>query len=565
MKARRFASGLALVLGFGPGCYSGFEGAANSQGGDSEPSGSDTAPSGSEGEATDGDDETGGEPEEAPELIGLSGVRRLTRVEYIETVADLLEIDAGAATVTLPSDDLVPFDNDYTTQAESASLIVGVESLAGAIATELVADEAKASALLGCSMSGAIDAECFDGFLQRFGRRVLRRPITDDERATWSAFMLGQAEAADRFGLALETAVRLFLQHPEFLYRVDRGELVEGSADVVRLDDWAVASRLSFLLWGVGPDDALLDVAARGELRTTGSIAAQAERMLDDDRARARIERFHALWMGYEVMAIGGELGDSMRAETGALISRVVFDEDRPWQDIFRSSETFVSDALAEHYGIEAPTDPAGGWVDYGDSGRGGILSHGTFLSNGFKDGDTSPIIRGQVVSTMLLCMSVPEPPDNVPPAPEAEEGACKIDEAAAHLTQASCAGCHAMLDEIGFGLENYDEFGQFREHDPGKPDCVIEGDGTAPGLGSFNGPAELGERMADAELLNECIARQVYRFAVGRTELDDVDDALIDRTVDSLGEGDFRFRDLLLEHVTDPAFGFARRQEENE
>ena len=246
----------------------------------------------------------------------------------------------------------------------------------------------------------------------------------------------------------------------------------------------------------------------------------------------------------------------------GALINRIVFDEERPWQELFRSNETFVDDALAEHYGIEAPTNPAGDWVDYGESGRAGVLSHGTFLSNGFKDGDTSPIVRGQVVSTLLLCLEVPEPPPNVPPPPPHEEGACKIDEAAAHLTQASCAGCHAMLDTLGFGLENYDEFGQWRAHDVGKPECEIEGEGEVPGVGSFNGPGELGLLIADSELLNDCLAKQAYRFAVGRTELDEVDNALIDRTREALGEGDFEFKQLLLQHVTDPAFGFARHTE---
>ncbi|MEM6290660.1 MAG: DUF1592 domain-containing protein [Myxococcota bacterium] len=492
-------------------------------------------------------------------------MRRLTQREYADTVFDLTGVRPEGVDVALPTDDLLPFDNDYTTQAESASLVVGVEALAGEVATAVLADPALRSALVPCDVEGPIDADCFGAFARDFGRRALRRPITDDEVQRWGSWMLAEAEDAGRFSLALETVLGLFLQHPEFLYRIDRGEVVDEIEGVVRLDDWTIASKLSFLLWGVGPDDALLDVAAAGELSTPDQVHDAALRMLDDDRARARVERFHAMWMGYEVMAIGGDIGDAMRLETGSLISRVVFDEERPWQDIFRASETYVDDALAEHYGIEAPDDPAGGWVDYGESGRGGILSHGTFLSNGFKDGDTSPIVRGGVVSTMLLCLEVPEPPDNIPPPPDPTEGSCKIEEAAAHLVQPSCAGCHAMLDGLGFGLENYDEFGQFRAHDVGKPDCTIEGDGEAPGLGKFNGPAELGALMAESELVNACLATQAYRFAVGRTELDAVDEALIDRTMERLGEGDFRFKDLLIEQVSDPAFGFARRHTEND
>ncbi len=553
-------AGLALV----GGCYSGVQ--VGATGGSAAASAS---ASGSGGDAEDSEGsagETGGDAEvpEVPALVAYSGMRRLTRVEYVETVQDLTGVQLASGATSLPSDDLVPFDNDYTTQAESASLIVAAESLAGEAADALLADAQLWGAVVPCERD-AVDADCFDSFVRSFGRRALRRPVTDDELARWGGWMLDEAEAAGDSSLAIAVAVRLLLQHPEFLYRVDAGEPTEDDPKIVRLDDWAVASRLSFLLWGVGPDDALLDAAAAGRLGTPGEIETEAVRMLANERARARVQRFHAMWMGYEVMAIGGELGDSMRAETASLINRVVFDDERAWQDLFRSQETFVDDALAQHYGIEAPVDPSGDWVNYGESGRSGILSHGTFLSNGFKDGDTSPIVRGHVVSSMLLCLEVPEPPADVPAPPEPVEGACKIDEAAAHLTQASCAGCHAMLDTLGFGLENYDEFGQWRATDPGRPDCEIEGEGSVPQLGKFNGPGELGMLIADSAMLNECLAEQAYRFAVGRTELDDVDEDIIARTMEELGEGDFEFKDLLLQHVTDPSFGFARQHTEND
>lgn len=547
-------AGLALVAG----CYSGVHVGA-SAGFDDSVGGTDP----SAGDDSDGEGETGDDAEvpEAPQLVARSGMRRLTRVEYVDTVEDLLGVQLEAT--SLPSDDLLPFDNDYTLQAESAALIVGVEALAGEAAQALVDNPASWGARVPCA-ADAVDQACFETFVRSTGRRALRRPITDDEVARWGAWMLEEAETAGDPSLAIHTAVRLMLQHPEFLYRVDRGAPTDDPA-VVRLDDWSVASRMSFLLWGVGPDDTLLDAAEAGMLGTPEGIEAEATRMLADARARKRVQRFHAMWMGYEVMAIGGDLGDAMRAETAALIDRVVFDEERPWQDLFRASETYVDDVLAEHYGIEAPTNAAGDWVDYGDSGRGGILSHGTFLSNGFKDGDTSPIVRGQVVSTMLLCLQVPEPPADVPPPPEPEEGSCKIEEAAAHMVQPSCAGCHAMLDGLGFGLENYDEFGQWRAHDPGNPDCEIEGAGEVPGLGAFNGPGELGGLMADSAVLSECLAEQAYRFAVGRTELDEVDAEIVARTMEHLGDGDFEFKALLLQHVTDPSFGFARQHTEND
>jgi len=569
----------ASVIALATGCYSGLGGHAdvdrttNGDGtiaGDEDPGddahSEDDADSEGEADSGGGEADTGGEPgqEDMPALVALSGARRLTPTEYVDTLQDLLGVDAAVAHTLLPTPDYLPFDNDYTVQTESAALVVGFEALARQLVTLIVEDPSKLQDLVDCPVDGPADAACFDRFLRDFGRRALRRPLADSEIAVWSTSFLAEAAAAGRFSVAVELALQTFLQHPELLYRIDRGVLVDGSLEVVRLDDWAVASRLSYLLWGSCPDDELLDVAAAGGLQNPAAVAVAVERMLDDERAHARIERFHAMWMGFEVMPIGGVLGDAMLAETGALLRRVIFEDDTPWQDVFRADTTFLTPTLAEHYGLPAPTNPAGSWVDYGDSGRGGILSHGTFLSNGFKDSDTSPTLRGLAIRTKLLCQDVPPPPpnvnDSVPDAEASPDAPCKIDRYAAHRTEPSCATCHVLMDGIGFGLENYDQVGKYRAHDPDHPECLIDGQGDVPGFGTFQGPAELGVLLADSEELGDCALRQAYRFSVGRTELDEVDLDLIARLEERVGTQDFRFRELVLEHVSDPSFGFARR-----
>lgn len=554
---RHWGITLTLTMGLASGCYTGLDAfdPLTGSGGDGSPEG-DEVPDGEEPEEL-----------EDPSLVAYSGMRRLTTVEYVDTVRDLLGVEASNASNVLPAPDFIPFDNDYTTQTESAVLIVATESLAYDVAQAVVDDPSRLQALLDCPADGPIDPSCFEGFLETFGRRALRRPLTDDELMAWSGFFLEEAEAQGRFSLAVEVAIQTLLQHPEFLYRIDSGERVEGTEDVIRLDDWAVASRLSYLLWGTGPDDALLDRAANGELRTTEGRVAIAELMLDDERALVRIERFHAMWIGYEFMPIGGELGRDMREETGALLERVIFEEQGPWMDVLRSTETYVTEALAEHYGLMVPDDPVGGWVDYGDGGRGGLLSHGTFLSNGFKDGDTSPTLRGKAIRERLLCQEVPPPPpavnDSVPDAEESESP-CKIDRYAVH-EEPGCSACHEVMDGLGFGLENYDQLGQFREHDPGYPECEITGDGDGPTVGAFNGPAELGLLLAEQEQVSTCLVTQAYRFAVGRTEIDPTDARLIERMEEQLGTGEFQFRALLLEQVASPSFGFARPHQGDE
>jgi hypothetical protein len=317
-------------------------------------------------------------------------------------------------------------------------------------------------------------------------------------------------------------------------------------------------------LWGSTPDDALLDRAASGLLNTPEQRREAALVMLEDERAKRRIARFHAMWLGYEILPHAGQLGDDMRAETSALIDRVIFEDQRAWQDLFRLEETFVSDFLADHYGLPPPQDPAGDWVSYGDSGRAGILSHGSFLSIGAKFNDTSPVRRGLVVRERLLCQEIADPPPNVDvDKPVVVENAvCKPERFAAH-SQGGCANCHRLMDPIGFGLESYDQFGVFREFEPDNPDtvedesqCAIDGQGKVDDV-EFNGPAALGALAVDSGMASECVTKQLYRFVFGRSELDLTDERVVRLVNQELGDGDFAFIDLALEIVAHPSFAY--------
>jgi hypothetical protein len=502
--------------------------------------------------------------EEALGEIGESGARRLTAAEYDATVRDLLGVDEASSALLLPEDRRTPYDNDYTLQQPSEALIAGAELLAGDVATRVTSDAGLVADLLPCEPSGPSDAACFDEFLRTFGRRALRRAITDDEIARWSV-LLDHAEQAGDFTVAVDSAIRLFLQHPEFLYRVEIGEPVEGEPRVFRLSPYEIATRIAYLVWGSTPPDWLLDEAESGGLDGDASIRDAAAALLDDDRARARIARFHALWMGYEQLPHGAELAAAMQAESRALIERTLFDEHRPWADLLRAEDTFVDAALAEHYGLPSPGDEPG-WVAYpeeeGAAQRRGLLSHGAFLSAFAKFDDTSPTQRGILIRTRLFCQTIDRPPPgvNVDAPPVADDpDACKQERYAQH-GEAGCKSCHDLVDPVGFGLENYDEAGRYREHDDGRPECTIEGRGELVGVGSFSGPAELSSLMIEAGGLDACVVTQLYRFAMGRYELDDPDHELIGRLVDEATEGgELRFDEVLLDMVSTPAFRFRR------
>jgi hypothetical protein len=470
----------------------------------------------------------------------------------------------------LPQDVKNPFDNDYTTQVASQALIEGVDLLASEASERLLLDVARRDSLVGCAPSGPEDDACRRSFIERFGRRALRRPLAAAETDAFVAAARDVAMAESDFWAGIDVVVRALLQHPELLYRVEIGTPVSGQPGVFQLSDWEIATRLSFFLWGTIPDEALLDRAAEGRLATAQGVREAAEAMLADPQARGAVDRFHALWMNYETLPHPAELTQALRTETAALIGKVIFDDRRAWQDLFRSTETYVNDFLAEHYGLPLPGSTTGAWVAYGDSGRRGLFSHGTFLSNGAKFADTSPTLRGLMIRTRLFCQDIPPPPPGVntdDPIPTEGGNVCKVDRYGVHRV-GGCASCHELMDPVGFGLENYDAQGRFRQVErdlPATPEdesqCVIDGQGEIVGVGSFHGPGELADLLMSAGVLTSCVATQLYRFAVGRYELDDLDRAAIERIVQNVGEGDFRLDQMLTGFVASDTFRYRREK----
>jgi hypothetical protein len=501
-------------------------------------------------------------------LAFASATRRLTRTELRQTLLDLVGQDLVSELDKFPEDyaeasDVFAFDNKYTLQQPSAALVEAARNLGAVASTGVLADAAALKRLVPCTPSGPADTACLRSFVTSFGRRALRRPLAPAEIDGYvSTFAPFAAEAKD-FNAAVGLVVRALLQDMEFLYRVEVGQPVASSPGLVKLGGYEVASRLSYFLWGTAPDDALLDAAGAAEgLQTPTSIKQAAARMLADPRARRGVEKFHAMWMGYARQPPPAPLDQPMLAETAALIQRVIFEQQRPWLDLFRSDETYVDASLATHYGLPAPAGGAG-WVSYGTSGRRGILSHGSFLGVERKHQDTSPTLRGQLVRTRLMCQSIPPPPanlmvdaDNAP-----TNGNCKSDRYNMSKLD-GCKTCHEQMDPIGFGLENYDQTGAFRTvapDDQGK-NCPISGAGAlagaAPGADTFQGAAGLADRLVESKVLESCVTAQLASFYLGR-EVRDPERSLFERVATRFTAGGLRFDQMLMDLVTLPGFGY--------
>lgn len=486
---------------------------------------------------------------------------RLTRAELDAMLEDVLLDRSRPAQQLLAEDEFSPYDNDFARQTVSSALVDSLQYLAEDVAARALDDEEARAFIVPCTPSAPNDAGCFDQVVARLGPLFFRSPLSEED-ATRYRSLLDFAAEQDDFDVGVELLLTSFLQDPEFLYRLERGAASD-VAGILELDDYEIATRMAFLLWGSVPDEGLLQAAGSGQLRDATARRQAAQGMLADARARREIHRFHAMWMGYRTLPHDAALNAAFTRETEALVDRAVFG-GQSYLTLFDSSQTFVDDALAAHYGFPAP-EGGEGWVDYpADSGRAGILSHGSVLSSFSKFSDTSPTQRGIFVRTRLLCQTVPPPPAVVDVDQPPEEGSseCKLDRYKAHAEQSGCRDCHQLFDPIGFGLENYDMAGRYREADDADPECLIDEPGELPGMGEFTGPAELARLLLDAGGLEGCFARQYLSHALANRSLTSDQVALADQLGGELAARGDRLDEWLLDFVASERFG--RRPEES-
>jgi hypothetical protein len=486
-----------------------------------------------------------------------TGIPRLSRREIEASVRDVLGIE-GVATRNLPADpphavdpatgaEGEVFDTLVDTKEPNQVFVEGLESMAFEIARDFAADTAAVDALAGCTPSG-FDETCLRRLASNLGLRLWRRPL---EAAELDALMTSaRAFESDGHYVAVRLVAMALIESPELVYRTELGAGSEVAPGVVRLTNHELVSRMAYFLWGSPPSPALL-ARAEGPAFGDEEIAAIAGEMLDDPRAEAQMRTFHRLWLRYPSSAIAdATLRDDMQAESEALVDRALA-PDASWSTLFTSSETFVTPALATHYGLPAPSSAA--WVAY-EGDRAGILSHGSFLSlSATRVSDTLPSRRGAMLARRILCETIlPPPPDvDIDDGVEVPEGACKWEAYEAHRSVGACYGCHATIDGLGFGFERFDGLGRYREVEEANASCSIEGAGSYGGE-AFTGPRGL---VAVAEeTMIDCGIEQLVRFAYRDRALAE-DRALLRRLEQDFEGSGLAFRALLRAIVTDPSF----------
>ena len=463
-------------------------------------------------------------------VLPVTPLRRLTRFEYGNTVRDLLNVDT-AVVQEIPADVADGFDNNASLQVAAEFLLEKYVVVAEALAAEAVQD---LSALTECDAVQQGEETCAKQFAQSFGRRAFRRPISLNDEAMFMAAYHAGADGGS-YAEGIEVMIRMALQSPDFLYRLEISQPATNSS-LIALSSFEVATRLSYFLWGTGPDDALLDVAAAGQLQTKEQVAAKARQMLASPKAQVSLNNFLGQWSGIRELETltkntelfpnySSALRDAMQRELPAFVSYMLANNDANLRTLFTSEQAFVSGPLANIYGVTTPpgsSNTAQRVTLPAEQERAGLLTQAGFLSVQGHPDQTSPVLRGKFIRANLLCSPPPPPPDNIDiSVPELTDGTTARDRASVHLSAGdSCNGCHTLMDPIGLAFENFDALGQYRIYEGGS---TIDASGEIlyandPALaGAFVGVRELAEKLANSEVVEDCVANQMFRFASGR------------------------------------------------
>lgn len=490
-------------------------------------------------------------------------MRRLTRQEYDNTVLDLLG-DASAPAQNFVGDSVIDgFDNAAAGASTSRLLVEQYEAAADELAATAVSDLV---GLLGCDPTLG-ETECVGGFIADFGARAYRHPLSDDEQTR-----LLELYEAQRVDADIADSVRLMLsamlQSPQFLYRLETGDVAQAQDGVAPLTDFEIASRLSYLLWNTMPDAVLWTAAEAGELHTAEQIAEHTERMLDDERAGEVLLDFHEQWLSLrgELPSALADLEPTIRAETETFLTDVIVEGDGRLSTLLSADYTFVNADLAPLYGV----DPAGMGnalqrVALDPTQRAGLLTSVLVMATNAEEHETSPIKRGRFVREQLLCDILPPPPPGLevePPEPDPNK--TTRERYAQHREDPSCNGCHSMIDPIGFAFEHYDHLGQWRDDENGLP---IDASGEITGPRDpdleqpFDGALELAHLLADSPQVEACAVKNWFRYAYGRRETLD-DQCTVDSLTRAFINGDGSVRDVLLTLTQTDAFRFVPVQE---
>ena len=507
-----------------------------------------------------------------PKDPGLYVIRRLNNVEYGNTLHDLLGVDPSVAK-DLP--DEVPGEGYLNTLSPLQTeqyLAIANEALNRSLGPKEGPPTTRQKLLFGNTPSSVNDwRETARKVSSSLARSAYRRPPTNEEiDVLLRIFDLSRNNKLD-YQSSMRMVLKAMLVSPQFLFITPSKEPSETEA-IVTLDNHQLASRLSYFLWSTMPDSELSNLADLGKLQEPDILRNQVKRMLLDSRSRALFDGFGSQWLGIKDLkdkrfdpkkfpGMTPELRTAMYDEVRLLFDSIIR-ENQSILNFIGSNYTFVNEDLAKIYGIkENINGPQMRRIEIMDANRGGILGMpGILAMTSFPD-RTSAVKRGAWVLEQVLGERIPPPPPNVPALEKQDKNKVANltlrQRTELHRTNAVCANCHKIMDPIGFGLENFDAIGRWRDKDDSG--AAIDAAGELPGGLKFNSPKELKAIIASRkEDLARNLAEKMLAYALCR-QIEGYDQIVVDRLLEKIQKNDYRMQSLVTEIVTSYPFTHRR------
>lgn len=495
-----------------------------------------------------------------PQKAGRTTLRRLNRTEYHYTVRDLFGINFNPGK-DFPADGAggEGFNNMADALFSTPTLLEKYLRAANKVITTVYNDPQLKSRVIFQTPEKPDQARATaEKILSFHATLAYRRRVSDEDMAPLlNAFDRGIKEEKN-YEQALRAPLTALLINPRFLFRAEHDE---DGKDEWPLNDFEIATRLSYFLWSSMPDRELFRIADSGKLRDPAVLKQQVLRMIASPKASALSRHFAGQWLGFDKM-VDKIQPDPKRFPTFDLeLRKAMYNEsveffnhllraNRPVTDLIDSDYTFANARLAEHYGLSNP--PTGARmqkVTLTDKNRGGVLGMGSILTATSHPLRTSPVLRGVWILDTLIGDPAPPPPQDAGELPEDDsntEGLTFRQQLAKHREKASCSGCHSRIDPLGFSLENFDPIGRWRTKDVnGKP---IDSAATLPGDIQFSTPHELKTLiMAAKEKFARNMTRKLIAYATGRS-LEYYDEAIVSKIVSDTEKGGYQLQDIILQ-----------------
>jgi cytochrome c553 len=432
--------------------------------------------------------------------------------------------------------------------------------------------------VLACGhVDGKHNASCPRVIVSAFAQRAFRRPVAAQEVETYLALYNLARKQGDSFDNAIAASLEGVMVSPDFLFRIERDRPATLKASTIPVSDYELASRLSYFLWSTMPDAELFRLASERKLRQPEVLESEVKRMLRDPKSRALVDNFGGQWLQFrnidvvrpdpvKFLAFDDSLRHSMRLETELFLDNIVRN-DASVLDILNANYTFVDERLARFYGIPGVTGPEFRRVDMSNTQRGGgVLAQAGILTISSYSTRTSPVLRGKWILENLLNSPPPPPPPSVPALDDTKVGqsASLRQQMEAHRASPVCATCHSKMDPLGFGLENLNAIGQWRDVDGKFP---VDASGTLPAkpgqpARNFTGPKELKALLVqNPDAFTAGLTEKLMIYALGRG-LEPFDKPAL-RTIESgLAAHDYRFSALVLGIVDSLPFQMKHAQD---